>query len=411
MPRTCAIAAELLEECAAADVILEIEVGVVGGEEDGVSGEDAAEEQLYSTPEDALAVAEALGLGERGRYLVAATFGNVHGVYAPVNTRLRPEILGELRDAIAERYGPNAPFDFVFHGGSGSTDAQIAEAVGYGVVKMNVDTDMQYAYTRAVADHVFRRYDGVLKVDGEMGDKKAYDPRAWGREAEASMAARVVEACRQLGSAGRAHHRAAVGRCTVSQPDDGLVAAAGRGDLDEVRALLAGGADVDSHDGAGRSAVAAAVYGGHAAVVRTLVGAGADVDLQDDNRANALLATGEMGDVEVLREVLRAGPDLSRTNRFGGIVLIPASERGHVDVVRELLETDIDVDHVNDLGWTALLEAVMLGDGGPVQQEIVGLLVDAGADRELADRDGITPLDHARRLGYVEIERMLEGGS
>jgi fructose-bisphosphate aldolase class II len=206
------VAGGLLDECAAADVILEIEVGVVGGEEDGVSGEDAAEEQLYSTPDDALAVAEALGLGERGRYLVAATFGNIHGVYAPVNTRLRPEILGELRDAIAERYGPDAPFDFVFHGGSGSTDEQIAEAVGYGVVKMNVDTDMQYAYTRAVADHVFRTYDGVLKVDGELGDKKAYDPRAWGREAEASMAARVVEACRQLGSAGRAHRAAAAAR-------------------------------------------------------------------------------------------------------------------------------------------------------------------------------------------------------
>lgn len=159
--------------------------------------------------------------------------------------------------------------------------------------------------------------------------------------------------------------------------------------------------------GAGRTAVTAAAYAGHAEIVRVLVDAGADVDLQDESRANALLSTGETGDVEVLREVLRAGPDLSRTNRFGGTALIPAADRGHVEVVRTLLATEIDVDHVNDLGWTALLEAVILGDGGAAHQEIVELLLAAGADAELADRDGVTPLEHARRNGFEAIERSL----
>src|SRR2546428_139666 len=150
----------------------------------------------------ALAVIEALGHSD-GRYMLAATFGNVHGVYADVNTKLRPEVLGELKDAVVERHGEAAAFNFVFHGGSGSTQAQIAEALRHGVVKMNVDTDMQYAYTRGAADHVFRNYGEVLKVDGGVGDKKAYDPRAWMKQAEASMAARVVEACEQLGSTGK----------------------------------------------------------------------------------------------------------------------------------------------------------------------------------------------------------------
>ena len=145
--------------------------------------------------------------------------------------------------------------------------------------------------------------------------------------------------------------------------------------------------------------------------MRLLVDAGADVDLQDDSRANALLAVGETGDVDVLREVLRAGPDLALTNRFGGTALIPASDRGHVAVVRALLETEIDVDHVNDLGWTALLEAVILGDGGPKHQEIVRLLLDADARVDLADRDGVTPLEHARRAGHDEIAAMLSARS
>lgn len=194
------IAEELLAKAAAANIILEVEIGVVGGEEDGVVG--AIDEKLYTTPEDALATAEALGLGEKGRYLTALTFGNVHGVYKPGNVKLRPEVLKTAQETVAAKYGTERPFDFVFHGGSGSLPEEIAAAVDYGVVKMNVDTDTQYAFTRPVADHMFRNYDGVLKVDGEVGDKKTYDPRSWGKAAEAGMAARVVQACADLRSTG-----------------------------------------------------------------------------------------------------------------------------------------------------------------------------------------------------------------
>ena len=195
-----AIAEELLAQAAAANIILEVEIGVVGGEEDGVVG--AIDEKLYTTPEDALATAEALGLGEKGRYLTALTFGNVHGVYKPGNVKLRPEVLKTAQETVAAKYGKDRPFDFVFHGGSGSLPEEIAAAVDFGVVKMNVDTDTQYAYTRPVADHMLRNYDGVLKVDGEVGDKKTYDPRSWGKAAEAGMAARVVQACADLRSTG-----------------------------------------------------------------------------------------------------------------------------------------------------------------------------------------------------------------
>jgi fructose-bisphosphate aldolase, class II len=201
------IAEELLAKCAAANVILEIEVGVVGGEEDGVVG--AIDEKLYTSPEDALATVAALGLGEKGRFMTALTFGNVHGVYKPGNVKLRPEILKAAQEAIVEKYGADAgfgpkalPLDLVFHGGSGSTAQEISDAVDYGVVKMNVDTDTQYAFTRPVASHMFANYDGVLKIDGEVGNKKMYDPRAWGKAGEAGMAARIVEACQNLRSAG-----------------------------------------------------------------------------------------------------------------------------------------------------------------------------------------------------------------
>ncbi|WP_214109620.1 class II fructose-bisphosphate aldolase [Acrocarpospora catenulata] len=194
------IAAELIEKCAAARVIMEMEIGVVGGEEDGVSHE--INEKLYTTPEDAIATAEAVGLGERGRYLLAATFGNVHGVYKPGAVKLRPSVLKELQDSVGAKYGKEKPFDLVFHGGSGSLLEEIHEAISYGVVKMNIDTDTQYAFTRPVADHMFRNYDGVLKVDGEVGNKKSYDPRAYGKSAEAGMAARVAQACQDLKSAG-----------------------------------------------------------------------------------------------------------------------------------------------------------------------------------------------------------------
>jgi fructose-bisphosphate aldolase class II len=194
------IAAELLAKCAAAKTIMEMEIGVVGGEEDGIVGE--INEKLYSTPEDALAVAETLGLGERGRYILAATFGNVHGVYAPGHVKLRPTVLRDIQDAVGQKYGKDKPFDLVFHGGSGSALEEIREAISYGVVKMNVDTDTQYAFTRPVADHMFKNYDGVLKVDGDVGSKKAYDPRSYGKAGEAGMAQRVTHACEDLLSAG-----------------------------------------------------------------------------------------------------------------------------------------------------------------------------------------------------------------
>jgi fructose-bisphosphate aldolase class II len=197
------IAVELLEKAAAANVVLEIEVGVVGGEEDGVEGK--LDEKLYTTPEDAIATMDALGLGERGRYLTALTFGNVHGVYKPGNVKLRPDILKQAQAAVAAKAGlpeGSKPLLLVFHGGSGSLPEEISAAVDYGVVKMNVDTDTQYAFTRPVAGHMLTNYDGVLKVDGDVGNKKAYDPRAWGKSAETGMAARVVEACQNLRSAG-----------------------------------------------------------------------------------------------------------------------------------------------------------------------------------------------------------------
>ncbi len=195
------IAKQILPRTHALGQVLEVEIGVVGGEEDGVSHE--INDQLYTTLDDAIATVEALGLGEQGRYMAALTFGNVHGVYKPGNVRLRPELLGEIQAGLAAKYGTDAkPLDLVFHGGSGSTDEEIAEAVANGVIKMNIDTDTQYAYTRSVAASMFSNYDGVLKVDGEVGNKKAYDPRAWGKAAESAMAARVVSATQQLGSAG-----------------------------------------------------------------------------------------------------------------------------------------------------------------------------------------------------------------
>jgi fructose-bisphosphate aldolase, class II len=199
-----AIAKELLKEAAAAKIILEIEIGVVGGEEDGVEAE--INEKLYTTPEDFEKTIDALGAGEHGRYLLAATFGNVHGVYKPGNVKLRPDILEQGQKVAASKLGlaeGSKPFDFVFHGGSGSLKSEIEEALRYGVVKMNVDTDTQYAFTRPVVGHMFTNYDGVLKVDAEVGNKKVYDPRSYLKKAETGMSERVVEACNDLHSAGR----------------------------------------------------------------------------------------------------------------------------------------------------------------------------------------------------------------
>ncbi|SDG30158.1 class II fructose-bisphosphate aldolase [Pseudonocardia oroxyli] len=198
------IAAELLDEAVKAKIILEIEIGVVGGEEDGVAND--INEKLYTAPGDYERTVEALGGGDKGRYLLAATFGNVHGVYKPGNVKLRPEILKEGQQVASAKLGlpeGSKPFDLVFHGGSGSLLEEIHEALSYGVVKMNVDTDTQYAYTRPIAAHMFTNYDGVLKVDGEVGDKKTYDPRTYGKKAEIAMSERVVEACESLKSAGK----------------------------------------------------------------------------------------------------------------------------------------------------------------------------------------------------------------
>ncbi|MCV7257670.1 class II fructose-bisphosphate aldolase [Mycobacterium shimoidei] len=198
------VARQLLKEASAAKMILEIEIGVVGGEEDGVANE--INDKLYTTPEDFEKTIDVLGAGEHGKYLLAATFGNVHGVYKPGNVKLRPDILAQGQKVAAVKLGlPDGakPFDFVFHGGSGSEKSEIEEALRYGVVKMNVDTDTQYAFTRPVAAHMFTNYDGVLKVDGEVGNKKVYDPRSYLKKAEASMTERVIEACNDLHCAGK----------------------------------------------------------------------------------------------------------------------------------------------------------------------------------------------------------------
>ncbi|CAB4785926.1 unannotated protein [freshwater metagenome] len=203
MPENMKVSAEMFAKSKAAHTILEIEIGVVGGEEDGIEAKHDA--KLYSHPEDALLTIETLGSDPANRYLVAATFGNVHGVYKPGNVVLQPKILRTLQDAVAKKLGlaeGAKPMDLVFHGGSGSLLSEIREALDYGVVKMNIDTDTQYAYTRPVVDHVLKNYDGVLKIDGEVGNKKMYDPRAWGKAAEAGMAARIVRAADDLRSTG-----------------------------------------------------------------------------------------------------------------------------------------------------------------------------------------------------------------
>ena len=200
MQENLTTARRLLDLCVQAKIILELEIGVVGGEEDGI--EASKDAKLYTTTEDALLTARELGLGENGRYLLAATFGNVHGVYKPGNVKLEPKILSEIQTAVGKESGKNQPFDLVFHGGSGSLLTEIRESLEYGVIKMNVDTDTQYAYTRPIVDHVFKNYDGVLKIDGEVGNKKVYDPRSYGKLAEANMAKRVVTACEDLRSVG-----------------------------------------------------------------------------------------------------------------------------------------------------------------------------------------------------------------
>jgi fructose-bisphosphate aldolase class II len=203
MEENLALAQELLALCAEIDVILELEIGIVGGVEDASDNEDVDRAKLYTSPEDMVRVSEVLGTFDKGLYLLAAVFGNVHGVYKPGAVKLDPTILRDGQAAVAERFGEDARHYLVFHGGSGSTLEEIHETLGYGVVKMNIDTDCQYAYTRPIVDHMMKSYDGVLKVDGEVGDKKSYDPRSYMKKAESGMAARVVEAAEQLLSAGK----------------------------------------------------------------------------------------------------------------------------------------------------------------------------------------------------------------
>lgn len=203
MEENLALADELLDRCAALDIILELEIGIVGGVEDATDNEDVDRSKLYTSPEDMVRVTEVLGTFDRGRYLLAAVFGNVHGVYKPGAVQLDPKILRDGQAAVTAAFGEPARHYLVFHGGSGSTLEEIHETLKYGVIKMNVDTDCQYAYTRPIVDHMLANYSGVLKVDGDVGNKKVYDPRSYLRKAETAMADRVVEACEMLGSAGK----------------------------------------------------------------------------------------------------------------------------------------------------------------------------------------------------------------
>ena len=201
LDKNMALSRDLLKLCADNEIILEVEAGVVGGEEDGHDTSGVAKEKLYTTPEDMLAVYESLkGLG---RYMFAATFGNVHGSYKPGAVKLRPDILKKGQEAVMARHGASAEFDLVFHGGSGTPVEEIRETLAYGVVKMNIDTDTQYAFTRPIAEHMFKKYDGVLKIDGEVGNKKDYDPRTYLKLAEAGCAKRLGEACDDLLSSGK----------------------------------------------------------------------------------------------------------------------------------------------------------------------------------------------------------------
>lgn len=190
-----------LERLAKINMILEIETGVVGGEEDGHDTSGVSNDKLYTTPGDMVNAYQTLQ--PIGRFMLAATFGNVHGVYKPGNVKLTPTILRDGQSAVVEKHSTDAnPLDLVFHGGSGSTKEEIHETLDYGVIKMNVDTDTQYAFTRPIADHFFKNYDGVLKIDSEIGNKKTYDPRAYLKLGMAGMKARVMEAVEDLRGAG-----------------------------------------------------------------------------------------------------------------------------------------------------------------------------------------------------------------
>ncbi len=217
-------------------------------------------------------------------------------------------------------------------------------------------------------------------------------------------------------SFGRWGHALAVGAMAalslasvpIAAAQEFIVNAAERGEIVVVRRLLAEGALINARDGRGRTALLAATQRNHVEIARLLINEGADVNVKDFNQDSPFLYAGAEGRVEILRLMLRAGADLASINRYGGTALIPACHRGHVEAVKLLLATDIDKDHVNSLGWTALLEAIVLGDGGPRHTEIVRMLVAGGANVNLADREGVTPLAHARQRGYAEMVRILE---
>lgn len=192
---------KLLERCAKSEIILEIETGVVGGEEDGVNNEGAPADKLYTTTDEMVSIAKELR--PLGKFMYAATFGNVHGVYKPGNVKLKPTILRDGQNAVEKELGADARHWLVFHGGSGSELHEIHETLNYGVIKMNIDTDTQYAYSRAVVDHILKNYDQMLKIDGEVGNKKFYDPRTWMKKAENSMSERIQQACDDLKSTGK----------------------------------------------------------------------------------------------------------------------------------------------------------------------------------------------------------------
>jgi len=200
----------------------------------------------------------------------------------------------------------------------------------------------------------------------------------------------------------------AVTPANAQSRDQALIVASGKGDLAAVERLVGDGASVRAKDGRGRTALLAATHGNHAAVARALIAAGSDVNAKDDIQDTPYLYAGAEGRTEILKMTLAAGADLKSTNRYGGTALIPAAHHGHPETVKVLLATAIDKDHVNRLGWTALLEAVILGDGSPTYIEIVRMLVDAGANVNIADREKVTPLQHAKRRGFGEMVRILE---
>ncbi len=194
----------------------------------------------------------------------------------------------------------------------------------------------------------------------------------------------------------------------LSDQEQRLFEAVAQNEVPSVRELVKRGTNINAQDARGRTPLLVAVENHHFESAKVLLEAEADVNVQDDKQDSPLLLAGAEGTVDIMKLMLKAKPDFTRYNRFGGTSLVPAAERGHVEMVKLLVNTDIDIDHVNHLGWTALLEAIVLSNGGPRHQKIVQLLVDAGANVNIADKDGVTPLQHAKQKGFQEIVKILE---